>query len=93
MLVCLDLIDDVISNEILSLAHLFIERDMLDGEVIEIDGIVNRKGNDGSVIISKDGGDTEVQSLSLSDVSVAIKDRKIGKGSDHCRGHGQLKLR
>ena len=63
MLVSLDLSDDVIRNEILSLTHLLIERDVLDREVIEIDSVVNGKRNNGSMVIGEDGRDTEVQGL------------------------------
>lgn len=36
---------------------------MLDGEIVEVDGVMDSEGNDSSVIIGEDGRDTEVEGL------------------------------
>lgn len=69
MLISLNLVDDVISNEILALTHILVEGDMLDGEIIEIDGVVDSKCNHGGMVIGENGRDSKVQSLRLSYVS------------------------
>lgn len=69
MLISLNLVDDVISNEILALTHILIEGDVLDGEIIEIDGVVDSKCNHGGMVIGENGRDSKVQSLRLSCVS------------------------
>lgn len=63
MLISLDLGDDVVGDEVLALTHVLIERDVLDGEVVEVDGVMDSEGNDGSVVIGEDGRDTEVEGL------------------------------
>jgi hypothetical protein len=69
MLISLNLIDDVIGNEILALAHILIEGDVLDGEIIEIDGVVDSKRNHGGMVVGENGRDSQIQSLRLSCVS------------------------
>jgi hypothetical protein len=63
MLISLDLGNDVVGDEVLALTHVLIERDVLDGEVVEVDGVMDSEGNDSSVVIGEDGRDTEVEGL------------------------------
>lgn len=63
MLISLNLGDDVVGDEVLALTHVLIERDVLDGEVVEVDGVMDGEGNDSSVVIGEDGRDTEVEGL------------------------------
>lgn len=63
MLISLDLGNDVVGDKVLTLTHVLIERDVLDGEIIEVDGVMDCEGNNGSVVIGEDGRDTEVQGL------------------------------
>jgi hypothetical protein len=56
-------LDDIVCNEILAHSEGIVEHNMLDGEVNEVNRVVDGEGDDCSVIIGEDCRDTDVDSL------------------------------
>ncbi len=63
MLVPLDLSHDIVSDKVGAHLHGIVEDDVFDGEVDQVDGVMDRQGHDGGVVIGKDGRDTQVEGL------------------------------
>ena len=63
VLVALDLLNDIVGNKVVAHAHSIVELDVLHREVEQIRGVVDRKRDDGSVVVGEDSRNTKVQSL------------------------------
>ena len=55
--------DDVVGDEVAACAHPFVELEMLDGEVDEIDCVVDGEADYGGVVFGEDDRDAEVKGL------------------------------
>jgi len=63
LFIVLNLLNNVLGNQVLILRHGLIKRNVLDGEIEEVGGVMDGEGNNGSAIIGEDGRDTEEESL------------------------------
>ena len=63
VLIFLNLFNDVVRNQIGTHAHGIVENNVLDGEIDEVDRVMDGECDDSGVIISEHGRDTQEEGL------------------------------
>ena len=66
MLVFVQLPDYIVSNNVLALVQIAIQFDGLDGEVEQVDSIMDSNSYDRCIVVTKGCRDTSVESLEFS---------------------------
>ena len=60
VLVALDCLNDIVGNAIIAGAALFVKHEMLDGEVDEVDRVMDGESHDGRVVVGKNGRNADI---------------------------------
>lgn len=75
MLISLQCRDDIVGDEVVTGLHGVIESDMLDGEVNEIDGVMDGECNGCGVVVCEHGGDSDVEGCEVCfEVAFLVED-------------------
>lgn len=70
-----DLGDDVFGNEVVAHLHCIVECDVLDGEVQEIDSIMNSQGYSSGMVIGEDSSNANVEGVVMGfEVTLCVDD-------------------
>lgn len=63
VLVLLDLVDDEVGNEIMTRLQAIVQHNVPNGEVNQVDSVVNGQSDHSCMVVREDSGDTKVERL------------------------------